>query len=72
MDFLATEPVIDFLEEQITASEEDFKCVGCQHPLTVHTRGLVVHDRCLWFGCDCQKAVLTESATRKIKHGIMP
>lgn len=72
MDYLSDEPVVDFLDEQITSSEEDYKCVGCGHPLTVHTAGYVLHGRCLMQGCDCSKAVLTESAMRKSKHGIMP
>jgi hypothetical protein len=39
MDFLTTEPVIDFLDEQITALEEDWKCVACGHALNVtHSR----------------------------------
>jgi len=68
MDFLTTEPVIDFLDEQITALEEDWKCVACQHALTLHTAGMRLHGRCLLVGCDCKKAVLTESAVRKMKH----
>lgn len=72
MDFLTTDPVVDFLDEQITSFEEDWKCVECSHALTLHTRGLIVHDRCLLLGCGCRKAVLTESAMRKIKHGTLP
>lgn len=72
MDFLTTEPVIDLLGELIEAYEEDWKCVSCGHALTLHTAGLRVHDRCLLVGCDCKRAVLTQSAIRKMKHGNMP
>lgn len=74
MDYLTTEPVVDFLGEEITAYEEDWKCQdpACGHALTLHTAGLVVHGRCLLQGCSCKRAVLTQSALRKIKHGIMP
>ena len=72
MDYLTTEPVVDFLGEEITAFEEDYKCVECHHPLTLHTAGLIVHDRCLLQGCVCKRAVLTDSAVRKMKNGIMP
>jgi hypothetical protein len=72
MDFLTTEPVVDFLGEQISAYEDDWKCVECGHALTVHTAGFIVHGRCLLQGCDCKRAVLTESAVRKMKNGIMP
>lgn len=72
MDYLAAEPIVDFLGEEVRATEKDWKCVRCTHVLTLHTRGMVVHDRCLLVGCDCKRAVLTESALRKLKHGIMP
>ena len=72
MDYLSTEPVIDFLGEQERAVEEDWKCVACEHPLTVHTAGFVVYGPCLLAGCECSKAVLTDSAANKVKHGIMP
>jgi hypothetical protein len=79
MDFLASEPmvsepsaVVDFLGEEIRASAEDCFCVACGHGLTAHSRGLLIHDRCLIVGCPCQKAVLTESAARKVKHGLLP
>ncbi len=72
MDYLTDEPVVDFLGEQLTAYEEDWKCVACGHALTLHTCGLVIHARCLLAGCSCPKAVLTESALRKMKHGILP
>jgi hypothetical protein len=72
MDYLESEPIVDFLGEEVKAFEEDWKCVRCSHALTLHTRGMVVHDRCLLAGCDCNRAVLTESAARKMKHGIMP
>lgn len=72
MDFLTTEPVVDFLDEQISCYEEDWKCVACGHALTLHTAGLVVYHRCLLEGCSCKKAVLTDSAAHKVKHGIMP
>lgn len=72
VDLLAeTQPnVVDFLGEQITALAEDCFCLNCGHGLTAHTRGLIVHDRCLM--CDCKQAVLTESAIRKVKHGLLP
>lgn len=72
MDYLESEPIVDFLGEEVQAAEEDWKCVACTHALTLHTRGMIVHDRCLLVGCDCSRAVLTESALRKMKHGIMP
>jgi len=72
MDYLEAEPIVDFLGEEVRAIEEDWKCVACGHALTLHTRGMVVHDRCLLAGCDCSRAVLTESAVRKVNHGIMP
>jgi len=72
MDYLAAEPIVDFLGEEVKAHEEDWKCVACGHALTLHTRGLLVHDRCLLVGCDCARATLTVSAVNKIKNGIMP
>lgn len=33
-------------------------CNGCGHFLTCHTRGMILHDRCLIVGCDCKMAVL--------------
>jgi hypothetical protein len=72
MDYLTDEPIIDFLGEEVKAAEEDWKCAACGHALTLHSRGMIVHDRCLLVGCDCSRAVLTESAARKIKNGIMP
>ena len=72
MDYLNAEPIVDFLGEQIRSLEEDWKCVACGHALTLHTAGLTVHDKCLLVGCSCPKAMLTESAVRKIKNGILP
>lgn len=45
---------------------------GCRHPLTAHTRGMILHDRCMYLGCSCKKAVLTENAKRRVKHGLLP
>lgn len=72
MDYLTAEPVVDFLDGEISAYEEDWKCVACSHALTLHTAGFAVHERCLLEGCGCKRAVLTDSAVRKVKNGIMP
>lgn len=69
MDFLA-DPVVDFLEEE--EKHPDWNCVECGHGLTSHTRGLIIHDRCLMLGCSCKMAVLTEKAKRAAKHGLLP
>lgn len=70
MDFLA-EPVVDFLEAELDASENDWKCLRCQHALVAHTRGLILHGACQMC-LECPKALLTESAARKVKHGLLP
>lgn len=67
MDFVAT-PVIDFLADGAPETGGNVFCDplegGCGHFLTCHTRGMVVHDRCLMPDCDCEQAVL-----QKEKHG---
>lgn len=73
-DFLADEPmveVVDFLNVEITASEEDHRCQGCSHPLTAHTRGMALHGPC-GICRECPLAQLTESAKRKVKNGLLP
>lgn len=60
VDLLA-EPVIDFLSDSAPATGGVF-CDplkgGCGHFLTAHSRGMIVHDRCLILGCDCTRAKL--------------
>jgi hypothetical protein len=73
-DFLADDSgeVTDFLAVEIEAFEEDWRCQECRHPLSAHSRGMIVHDTCLIAGCDCIQAVLTKSAARKVRGGILP
>lgn len=72
VDLLAEESfVVDYLGEQIEVSENDWKCVACGHALTAHTAGLMLHGRCLECN-NCPQAVLTESAKRKVKNGLLP
>lgn len=47
---------------------QDPKCI---HPLTVHTRGLTLHGRCLVVGCKCLEAKLTEAASKRVSKGVM-
>lgn len=68
MDVL-TEPVVDFLQESI--DHPDYNCARCGHGLTGHTSGPTLHGRCLLCR-ECPKAVLTEGAKRKVKHGLLP
>jgi len=72
MDYLATEPVVDFLSEARIDGLDDSFCGDCKHPLTTHSRGMIIHDRCLILGCGCKQAVLTQAARKKVKHGILP
>lgn len=77
VDFLADEtPSIDFLADGVSECNGDYLCDplqgGCGHGLTAHSRGMVIHDRCLIAGCGCQQAVLTEGARRKVKQGLLP
>jgi hypothetical protein len=64
-----TDPVVDFLSNNRVDGLDDYMCDrtqgGCGHGLTAHTRGMILHDRCLIVGCDCKKAVLTENAKRR-------
>lgn len=57
------------------ASVEDAYCDpvngGCNHALTAHSRGLIIHDRCLITGCHCKRAVLTAIARDRVKKGIV-
>lgn len=77
MDFL-TEPVVDFLDAEIKANEEEenerkdsWKCLRCKHALTAHTSGPTLHGRCL-LCLECPQALLSEYAKRQVKHGLLP
>ena len=67
VDFLAdpTPSVIDFLADGVPDDTTGVFCDplngGCGHFLTVHSRGMIVHDRCLHPGCDCKRAVVTRN-----------
>ena len=75
---VAMEDVIDLLAEPVEDlfagiyEGKDAECTACGHWLTVHSAGLIIHDRCLHPGCECKQAVLTPNAQRKTNRGLLP
>ena len=62
----------DLIDEFFKAETDSYICDpdggGCGHFLTAHTRGMILHDRCLMVGCPCKRAVVTRHQRFKVEQ----